>query len=184
MGNCRKEVGVHCVMVKPEVASGSNECMGHHFGGWMAMLLLGCFWAQWPPPMVLPLWFSQRRAFRKVHCYLLVDEAPFPGSRNITWCSVSKGNYGCVHPKVAGPRKSPQSFIMKTTEQNLGSQQTTDGQGIKAELMPKWLTRAVDVWTWAQASKSHSPVTGTCATSYWNTTSGSRGNAPKRMLTN
>lgn len=41
LGNCRKEVGVYRAMVKPEIVSGSNECMGHHSGGWVAMLFLG-----------------------------------------------------------------------------------------------------------------------------------------------
>lgn len=184
MGNWRKKVGVHCTTFKPEAASGRNECMDIILREeWQCY-----FWGQWPPSVVLPLCFSWRRSFRKGHCILKEAKASSYGWSFFPWnqehnSSMSKGNYGYISPTGAGPGKSPQSFIMKTSEQNLGSQQTTDGQGIKAELMPKWLTRAVDVRTQAEASKSHSPVTGTCATSYWNT-SGSHGNAPKRMLTN
>lgn len=178
MGNCRKKVGVHCTMVKTEAASGSNECMGHHFEGRVAMLFLGSMTTF----RGLASLFFLKKVFQERPLLPSCGWSFFPWNQEHN-SSMSKGNYGYISPTGAGPGKSPQSFIMKTSEQNLGSQQTTDGQGIKVELMPKWLTRAVDVRTQAEASKSHSPVTGTCATSYWNT-SGSHGNAPKRMLTN
>ena len=62
---------------------------------------------------------------------------------------------GHVPGTDARPGKTPQSFITKTSEQNLGSQQKTDGQGAKFELMPKSLTCSVDVQIQVQAGKSH-----------------------------
>lgn len=41
------------------------------------------------------------------------------------------------------------------------------------------------LWMYEFKQANHiAPATGTCATSYWNTVSGSYGSAPKRMLTN
>lgn len=41
MAICAEEVNVRCTTVSNGAASGSNEWMGHHFGGTVSMLPLG-----------------------------------------------------------------------------------------------------------------------------------------------
>lgn len=55
----------------------------------------------------------------------------------------------------ARPGNTSQYFITKTSEHSLGSWQITDGRGAVVEVMPKRPMCSVDVWTQAEAGKSH-----------------------------
>lgn len=114
------------------------------------------------PPVVLFLWLSWKETSRERPWLPSGEWSSFPWKQEHKGCSVSKSpfNRNFEHTQDVPwtgvrPGNAPQPFTTKTSEQNLRSQQKTDGQGAEVELMPKWLTRSVDVWIQVEAGKSH-----------------------------